>query len=359
MGRQWNFSAGPAALPEIVLRQAQQELLDWHGTGASVMEISHRGAAFMDMAAEVMRDLRQLLAVPESHHILFLQGGATQHFAQIPLNLAAQADSADYVLSGHWGEKAVREAEPHVGVRIAASSADDGYRRVPDAFDLDPDAAYVHITPNETIHGTEFHHMPETGGVPLVADMSSTLLSRPIDVAQFGLIYAGAQKNIGPSGLVVMIIREDLLQRTPRPLAPILRYAGQAQNDSMRNTPNTWGWYLAGLVFKWIMSQGGLEAMAERNRGKANQLYAAIDESGGFYSNDVASDSRSWMNIPFRLQDAALDARFLEESGQAGLMALKGHRALGGMRASIYNAMPPEGVAVLTDFMRDFAHRHG
>ncbi|HET7359613.1 MAG TPA: 3-phosphoserine/phosphohydroxythreonine transaminase [Rhodanobacteraceae bacterium] len=359
MSRVWNFSAGPATLPEPVLRQAQEELLDWRGVGASVMELSHRGAPFMALAAGIEQDLRELLAVPVNYRILFLQGGATQQFAQVPMNLAAPGDSADYVVSGHWGEKAVREAAPYVRTRIAASSEADGFRSVPRAIDVDPRAAYLHYTPNETIHGTEFHEIPDSGAVPLVADMSSNILSRPLDVSRFGLVYAGAQKNIGPSGLVVMLVRDDLLARPRRPMANIFSYAEYAAHDSMLNTPNTWAWYLAGLTFQWLKADGGLAAMGERNRAKSALLYAAIDGSSSYYRNAIEPDSRSRMNVPFQLHDAALEGAFVRESEANGLLGLKGHRALGGMRASLYNAMPLEGVQALVGFMRDFARRHG
>lgn len=361
MTRAWNFSAGPAALPEAVLRRAQQELLDWNGSGASVMELSHRGKRFMALAQDAEARLRRLLSIPDGYTVLFLQGGATQHFAQIPMNLAGPGDHADYVVTGHWGEKAVREASPYIDARIAASSAAHDYLALParDTWQFSPDAAYVHYTPNETIHGVEFRDVPDVGDVPLVADMSSNILSEPIDVSRFGLIYAGAQKNIGPSGLVVMIIRDDLLQRAGRPMANIFRYSQHAANDSMLNTPNTWGWYLAGLTFEWLEEQGGLDAMGERNAAKARTLYDAIDQSGGFYRSPVEPSARSRMNVPFTLHDAALDALFLQESEAAGLLALKGHKAVGGMRASLYNAVPPEAVDVLVNFMRDFATRHG
>ena len=359
MSRAYNFSAGPAALPEDVLRQAQAELLEWDGARASVMEVSHRGKAFVELARRAEADLRELLAIPASHRVLFLQGGATQQFAQIPMNLA-RGGSADYVLTGDWGEKAAREAGAVTQVRIAASSAGTGYDRVPPpaAWNLDPAAAYVHVTPNETIRGVEFTDIPDVGDVPLVADVSSTILSRPLDVSRFALLYAGAQKNIGPSGLVVVIVREDLLARCPPELPKIFSYAAHAAQDSMLNTPNTWAWYLAGLVFQWLRRNGGLAAMAERNRAKADLLYGAIDASG-FYRNPVQPAARSRMNVPFVLPDAALDPLFLAESEAAGLLALKGHRAVGGMRASLYNAMPLEGVQALVDFMRDFARRHG
>ncbi len=355
----WNFSAGPAALPTEVLSQARRELCDWRGTGVSVMEVSHRGREFMAMAEETERDLRALMGIPERYSVLFLQGGATQHFAQLAMNLAGPGESADYVVTGHWSQKAVHEAGPYVQVRVAGSSEDEGFRQLPSRIDVDPAAAYLHYTPNETIHGVQFHDIPEAGDVPLVADMSSDILSAPIDVSRFGLIYAGAQKNIGPSGLVLLIIRDDLLRRPGRPMADIFRYARHAERDSMLNTPNTWGWYLAGLTFKWLLAQGGLAAMGASNQAKAEALYAAIDGSGGFYRNDIDPAARSRMNVPFRLHEEALDARFLEASAHAGLMALKGHRAVGGMRASIYNAMPMEGVQALIDFMGEFARRHG
>ena len=359
MSRAYNFSAGPAALPEEVLRQAREELLEWNGVRASVMEVSHRGKAFVELAHQAEADLRALLAIPTGYRVLFLQGGATQQFAQIPMNFA-RGGSADYVLTGDWGEKAAREAGAVATVRIAASSAETGYDRVPPraGWDLDPAAAYIHVTPNETIRGVEFTDIPDVGDVPLVADVSSTILSRPLDVSRFALLYAGAQKNIGPSGLVVVIVREELLARCPTELPKIFSYAAHAAQDSMLNTPNTWGWYLAGLVFQWLRRNGGLAAMAERNRAKAELLYGAIDASG-FYRNPVQPDARSRMNVPFILPDAALDPLFLAESEAAGLLALKGHRAVGGMRASIYNAMPLEGVQALVDFMRDFARRHG
>jgi len=357
----WNFSAGPAALPREVLERAQREMLDWDGSGVSVMEQSHRGKRFIRMAEQAEADLRKLLAVPDDYAVLFLQGGATQHFAQIPMNLAGEGDGADYIDTGHWSSKAIAEAAPYLRVNVAASSRADGYRRLPprESWQLDPHAAYVHYTPNETIHGLEFHEVPEVGEVPLVADLSSNILSGPLDVSRFGLIYAGAQKNIGPSGLVLMIVRRDLLQRPGRPMAKILRYAEHAASGSMLNTPNTWGWYLAGLTFQWLLAQGGLPFVAERNRNKAALLYRAIDGSGGFYRNDVDPAARSRMNVRFTLHDGALDAAFLAESEAAGLLALKGHKALGGMRASLYNAVPPEAVQALVSFMHDFAQRHG
>ncbi|OOG63435.1 phosphoserine transaminase [Rhodanobacter sp. B04] len=361
MSRVWNFSAGPAALPQAVLERAQREMLDWNGSGASVMEQSHRGRRFTQMAAQTEAELRSLLAIPADYAVLFLQGGATQHFAQIPMNLAGADDCADYIVSGHWGAKAVSEAAPYLRVNVAASGEAERYLKLPprESWRLDPQAAYVHYTPNETIHGVEFHDVPDVGAVPLVADMSSNILSEPLDVSRFGLIYAGAQKNIGPSGLVVMIIRRDLLQRAGRPMAKIFRYAEHAANDSMLNTPNTWGWYLAGLTFQWLQEQGGVAAIGERNRAKAKLLYQAIDGSDGYYRSPVDPAARSRMNVPFTLHDGALDAVFLKESEAAGLLALKGHKAVGGMRASLYNAVPLEAVQALTSFMKDFSQRHG
>jgi len=361
VSRVWNFSAGPAALPPAVLERARDELLDWNGSGASVMEQSHRGKRFIAMAAQAEADLRTLLAVPDDYAVLFVQGGATQQFAQIPMNLVAEGDSADYIDSGHWSAKAISEAAPYVKVNVAASARDGGYRRLPprEGWQLDPQAAYVHYTSNETIHGVEFHDIPDVGAVPLVADMSSNILSEPLDVSRFGLIYAGAQKNIGPSGLVLVIVRRDLLQRPGRPMARIFRYAEHAANNSMLNTPNTWGWYLAGLTFQWLLALGGLGVMAQHNRAKAEWLYQAIDGSAGYYHNPIEPGARSRMNVPFTLHDNALDAVFLQESEAAGLLALKGHKAVGGMRASLYNAVSMEAVQALAGFMRDFAQRHG
>jgi phosphoserine aminotransferase len=362
MSRVWNFSAGPAALPLEVLERAQREMLDWNGSGASVMEQSHLGQRFAAMAEQAEADLRALLGIPADYAVLFLQGGATQQFAQIPMNLAGADDRADYIINGHWGAKAASEAAPYVRVHVAADSKVAGdYRQLPPraSWQLDPHAAYVHYTPNETIHGLEFHATPDVGEVPLVADMSSNILSAPLDVSRFGLIYAGAQKNIGPSGLVLMIIRRDLLERLGRPMARNFRYAEHAANHSMLNTPNTWAWYVAGLTFQWLRAQGGLPVIGERNRLKAERLYAAIDGSGGYYSKPVAPAARSRMNVRFALGDAVLEALFVREAEAAGLIALKGHKALGGMRASLYNAVPPEAVAALVDFMRDFSRRHG
>jgi phosphoserine aminotransferase len=361
MSRAFNFSAGPAALPEPVLRQVQDEMLEWKGERASVMEVSHRGQAFIDCAAEAERDLRELMGVPDDYAVLFLQGGATTLSALLPMNLAGPEQTADYILTGHWGEKALENAKPLIKTHVAASSKDSGYKRLPERsqWQLTPGAAYVHYTPNETIHGVEIFDVPEVGDVPLVADFSSNLLSRPIDVSRFGVIYGGAQKNLGPSGLVVVVVRKDLLGKHGRSLPPIFELQNQVKNDSMFNTPATFSWYVVGLVLKWLKAQGGAPAMERQNRAKAEWLYGKIDGSGGFYSNPVDPSCRSWMNVPFVLPNAELDKPFLMEAEAAGLLGLKGHRALGGMRASIYNAMPLAGVQALTDFMGDFAKRNG
>lgn len=360
MSRVYNFSAGPAALPEEVLQQASEEMLDWQGSGMSVMEMSHRGKEFVSIAAEAERDLCDLLAVPEGYRVLFLQGGATGQFSAIPMNLLRGRSRVDYVNTGNWSKKAIGEAKKYAEVNVAAEGGTGDPMSIPpqDAWNLSGDAAYLHYTPNETISGVEFHWVPEAGDVPLVADMSSTLLSRPIDVSKFGLIYAGAQKNIGPAGVTVVIVREDLIGHA-MPRAPsIFDYAKQAEADSMSNTPPTYAWYLAGLVFKWLKNQGGLEGMAEINRRKSGKLYDAIDASG-FYRNPVDPGCRSWMNVPFVLADDALNDAFLADATVAGLVTLKGHRSVGGMRASLYNAMPEEGVDRLIDFMQEFERRYG
>ncbi len=358
MNRVFNFSAGPAMLPEPVLRKAQAELLDWKDSGMSVIEVSHRGADFIDCAARAEASLRELLAVPEHYKVLFMAGGATAQFAAVPLNIAAAGSTVDYVVTGSWGKKAIGEAARYAEVNVAADASGGGFTEIPDraGWKLTRDAAYVHYTPNETIVGVEFHSIPDVGNVPLVADMSSTILSRPLNVGRFGIIYAGAQKNIGPAGLAIVIVREDLVGRARRETPGVLDYKTMAESDSMWNTPPTFSWYLSGLVFDWVKAQGGLTAMAERNGRKAQKLYAAIDGSE-FYTNRVRPDCRSWMNVPFTLADSALDKAFLEESKAAGLTNLKGHRLVGGMRASIYNAMPEEGVDALISFMRDFESR--
>jgi phosphoserine aminotransferase len=360
MKRVFNFSPGPAMLPEPVLLRAQAELLDWRGSGMSVMEVSHRGTDFVEFAAESERNLRALLRVPANYKVLFLQGGATLQFAAVPLNLAPAGSVVDYVVTGNWGEKAVQEAQRYATVNVAANSKSTKFTTIPDArtWTVSDAAAYLHYTPNETVFGVEFHDIPEVSDAPLVADMSSTLLSRPLDVSRFGVIYAGAQKNIGPAGLAIVIVRDDLLGRARRETPGVVDYKTMAENDSMWNTPSTLAWYFAGLVFDWLAEQGGLDAMGKRNERKAAKLYAAIDGSG-YYKNPVEKAARSWMNIPFTLPDAALDKPFLQEAKAAGLTNLKGHRVVGGMRASLYNAMPEAGVDALVAFMSDFAKRHG
>lgn len=374
MARVWNFSAGPATLPEEVLARVRDEVLDWHGHGMSVMEMSHRGKAFASIIAAAEADLRELLAIPDSYRVLFLQGGATLLFATIPLNLCA-GGSADYLVTGSWSRKAVEEARRVASiagaVRVAGSTEQpdapaEGFTRLPraDELALDPGAAYLHLCTNETIYGVEVQDdcaalAALAGDVPLVADMSSHLLSRQIDVGRYGLIYAGAQKNIGPSGLVLVIVREDLLGRAVPTLPSVLDFAVMAEQGSMLNTPPTFAIYVAGLVFQWLKRQGGVEEMERINVRKAQLLYHCIDASGGFYRNPVEPPARSRMNVPFTLHDGRLDALFLQEAEAAGLHALKGHKTAGGMRASIYNAMPEAGVRALVEFMQDFARRHG
>jgi len=345
-------------LPEAVLQQAQEELSDWHGAGASIMEMSHRGKEFVSVAAEAEQDVRELLGVPNNYKVLFLQGGASTQFATIPMNLLRGKTSADYILTGAWGKKAISEAKKYCAVNLAASSESGKFTSIPsfESWSLKKDAAYVHYTPNETIGGVEFHWVPDTGDVPLVADFSSTILSRPIDVSRFALIYAGAQKNIGPAGLTLVIVRDDLIGNVLPVTPSVYDYAQQAEADSMLNTPPTFGIYLAGLVFKWLKAQGGLAAMGTLNERKANKLYAAIDGSG-FYRNPVEKASRSWMNVPFILANPELDKEFLAGATAAGLTTLEGHRSVGGMRASIYNAMPEAGVDALIAYMADFETR--
>ena len=356
MGRVYNFAAGPAVLPEPVLEQAAREMLDWHGSGTSVMEMSHRGKEFISIAAQAESDLRELMAIPKNYKVLFLQGGATLQFAAVPMNLLRGRKGADYVNTGEWSKKAIKEAKRYCAVNVAASSEDKNFSYAPKqaAWKLDPDAAYVHYTSNETIGGVEFHWVPDTGSVPLVADMSSHILSRPMDVSKYALIYAGAQKNIGPAGLTIVIVREDLIGHAPAGTPSLLDYKIQAENESMYNTPPTYAWYIAGLVFEMLLKKGGLKAMAEVNQRKAGKLYAYIDSTGGFYKNPVEKHSRSWMNVPFTLKDAALDEPFLKGTKAAGLVQLKGHRSVGGMRASIYNAMPEAGVDALIAYMQNF-----
>ena len=360
MGRAFNFCAGPAALPEAVLATARDELLDWHGKGLSVMEMSHRSKEFVGVAETAERDLRELMRVPDDYSVLFLQGGATAQFAAIPLNLLRGASRADYVNTGQWSIKAIAEAKKYCAVNVVASSEADRFLTVPpqSAWTRGDDAAYLHYTPNETIGGLEFGWVPDTAPVPLVADMSSTILSRPVDVSRFGAIYAGAQKNIGPAGLVIVIVRKDLLGVPEARTPAVLDWTLQSANASMYNTPPTFSIYLAGLVFAWLKEQGGLEAMAGRNRRKAETLYGYIDGSG-FYANPVEKASRSWMNVPFTLADASLEKEFLALARDAGLLNLEGHRSVGGMRASIYNALGMDAVEALVSFMRDFAARRG
>ena len=361
MTRAFNFSAGPAALPEPVLQQARAELLDWHGVGASIVELSHRGAEFLQVAHQTERDLRRLLAIPDDYAVLFLSGGATTQMALLPLNFADPGQPVEYVLSGHWSRTAVKQATPYAPVRIVASSEADGFRDVPPRADwqLSPDAAYVHITANETIHGVEYRDVPEVGAVPLFADFSSSIASEPVDIARYGLIYAGAQKNLGPVGVTVVIVRRDLLQRAGQPRADIFNYASHAAADSMLNTPPTWNWYLLGLTVQWMLAEGGVAEFTRRSQRKSRQLYAAIDGSDGFYRNAVAVNARSRMNVPFFIHDAALEPEFVAESRAAGFIGLKGHKALGGLRASLYNAVPESAVAALVQFMGDFRQRHG
>ena len=360
MTRVYNFSAGPAALPETVLRQAAEEMLDWHGSGMSVMEMSHRGKEFIAIAAEAEALLRELMAVPAGYKVLFMQGGAIGQNAIVPMNLLRGHAGADYIDTGEWSKKSIKEAKKYGRVNVAASAADSGYTAIPprDTWKLDPEAAYIHICSNETIGGVEYHFTPEVGSVPLVADMSSNILSRPVDVARYGLIYGGAQKNIGPAGLTLVIVREDLLGQALPATPSAFDYKTVADNDSMYNTPPTYAIYIAGLVFKWIKAQGGLAAMEAHNRAKAALLYDLLDVSS-FYSSPVARDARSLMNVPFKLKDEALDAAFLKGAEARGMVQLKGHRSVGGMRASIYNAMPMDGVRALVAYMLEFEAKNG
>lgn len=360
MTRKYNFSAGPAMLPQEVLEKAQAEMLDWQGSGMSVMEMSHRGKEYMSIAAEAEANLREILSIPENYKVLFLQGGASSQFAAIPLNLLRGKESADYVNTGAWSKKAIAEANRYCSVNVVASSEDTSFTTIPafESWDINQDAAYLHYTPNETIGGLEFPFIPESGDVPLVADMSSTILSRPLDVSKFGMIYAGAQKNIGPAGLTIVIVRDDLIGDAMDITPVMMDYAVQAKGGSMYNTPPTYAWYLAGEVFKWIKEKGGLQRIGEINQRKAEKLYAAIDASD-FYKNPVEVASRSWMNIPFTLANSELDAEFLSKAAERGLVTLKGHRSVGGMRASIYNAMPEAGVDALIEMMVDFENQYG
>ena len=355
MDRVFNFSAGPAALPLDVLQLAQQELVNWHGSGMSVMEMSHRGKEYMSIQADAEADLRELMGIPANYKVLFLQGGASLQFAAVPMNLLRGKASADYLNTGEWSNKAIKEAKKYGAVNVVASSEDKNFSYAPaqSAWKLDPNAAYVHITQNETIGGVEIFDTVDTGAVPLVSDMSSNILSRPMDVSKYGLIYAGAQKNIGPAGLTIVIVREDLLGQTVAGTPTMLDYKIQADNDSMYNTPPTYGIYIAGLVFKMLKAKGGLAAMEQVNRAKAKILYDVLDASS-FFNSPVARENRSLMNIPFTLKNADLDEEFLKGAKARGMIQLKGHRSVGGMRASIYNALPVEGVQALADYMKEF-----
>jgi phosphoserine aminotransferase len=358
MSRIFNFSAGPAMLPAEVLARAGDEMLDWRGSGMGVMEMSHRGKEFMGIAAEAEADLRGLLAIPQNYKVLFLQGGATLQFAQVPMNLLRGKGKADYVLTGEWSKKAVKEAKNYCDVAIAASSEDRKFTYAPKNFSLRKDTAYVHYCSNETIGGVEYHAIPEVGEIPLVADASSHFLSRPLEVSKFGLIYAGAQKNAGPAGLTFVIVRDDLIGNAAKGTPTVMDYKLQADADSMLNTPASYSMYVAGLVFKWIKQQGGLVSLEQKNIQKAKLLYDYLDQSE-FFHNPVAKEDRSRMNVPFTLKDSALDAEFLKGAEARGMVQLKGHRSVGGMRASIYNAMPIEGVQQLVSYMKDFEAKHG
>lgn len=360
MARVFNFGAGPATLPEPVLKQAAAELLDWKGTGMSVMEVSHRDKSFIAVHAEAEADLRELLGIPGNYKVLFLQGGGAGQFSFVPMNLLRGKAGADYVETGYWAQKAIAEAKRYCKVNLAGSTKDTKFTRIPKQAELkfDPGAAYVHITSNETIEGVEWNYIPDTGGVPLVTDASSHILSRPLDVSRYGLIYAGAQKNLGPSGLTVVIVRDDLIGQAMPATPSVFDYKVQADADSMANTPTTFAIYMAGLVFKWVKGLGGVKTMEEMNVAKSRILYDYLDQTE-FYHAPVAKEDRSRMNVQFRLRNDKLDAEFLKQADANGLSQLKGHRAIGGMRASIYNAMPIEGVRALVGFMRDFERKHG
>tara|TARA_B100001063_G_scaffold32240_1_gene25418 strand:- start:1299 stop:2381 length:1083 start_codon:yes stop_codon:yes gene_type:complete len=356
MTRLYNFCAGPAALPTDVLSQAQADLLNWQGKGLSVMEMSHRSPEFVGIAQQAEQDLRDLMVIPDNYKVLFMQGGASSQFTMIPMNLLHGKKSADYINTGQWSKKAIAEAKRFCDVNVVATTEDNSFTSAPsqEELNLNPEAAYVHYTPNETIGGVQFDYIPETNGVPLVADYSSAILSEEIDVSKFAMIYAGAQKNIGPAGLCIVIIREDLLGQTLEGTPTMFDYKVMADNDSMYNTPPSYGWYLAGLVFSWLKAQGGVKAMAEINHRKAKKLYDFID-ANPFYANPVAINNRSIMNVPFTLKNADLDKAFLAESEKVGLLNLAGHRSVGGMRASIYNAVEEKAVDALIAFMAEFA----
>ena len=359
MSRAYNFCAGPAALPQAVLEQAQQEMLDYRGLGLSIMEMSHRDNVFVEIAEQAEKDLRDLMGISDDYAVLFLQGGASSQFAMVPMNLLGEGQTADYINTGQWSKKAIKEAGRYGKINVAASSEDTNFSTVPpqDSWNLSDNPAYVHYCPNETIGGLEYSFVPAVGDTPLVADMSSTILSRPVDVNQYGLIYAGAQKNIGPAGLTLVIVRKDLLGKAASSVPAMLNYQIHADNGSMYNTPPTYAWYLSGLVFSWLKKQGGVGNMGEINQRKAEKLYGFIDNSG-LYSNPVEVISRSRMNVPFVLADDRLDKPFLDQAQAAGLLNLKGHRSVGGMRASIYNAVPEAAVDALIAFMAEFEKKH-
>ena len=360
MGRVFNFSAGPAVLPQPVLEKARDEMLDWHGSGMSVMEMSHRGKEFIAIHAQAETGLRELLAIPRNYKVLFLQGGAIAENAIVPMNLLRGRRVADYVNTGEWSKKSIKEAKKYCNVNVAASSEDRNFSYIPprETWQLSNDAAYVHICSNETIGGVEYHWIPDTGDIPLVADMSSDILSRPVDVSRYGLIYAGAQKNIGPAGLTIVIVRDDLIGQALSITPSAFDYKQQAESDSMLNTPPTYAVYIAGLVFDWLKQQGGLTEIEKRNIAKAGLLYDYLDQSG-FFVSPVEKRDRSRMNVPFKLRDESLDETFLKGAQQRGMLQLKGHRSVGGMRASIYNAMPVEGVKALVGYLQEFEKNHG
>ncbi len=359
MARVYNFSAGPSAMPEPVLKQAQAEMLEWQGSGMSVMEMSHRGKFFTSIAEELESDLRELLAIPENYKVLFLQGGASAQFSLIPQNILNEQSKACYLNTGAWSEKAIQDAKAFCDVVVSASSEAKKFTHIPDysTWQIDPDAAYLHYTANETIHGVEFQTIPDSQGLTLVSDMSSNILSRPVDISKFGLIYAGTQKNMGPAGVTVVIVREDLVGHAAKGTPPVFDYAQQVKNGSMLNTPSTYNWYLVGLVLKWLKGEGGVNAIEQRNVAKANKLYDVIDQSS-LYRNPVEVSVRSRMNVPFILADNAFDKPFLAAAEANNLFELKGHRSVGGMRASIYNAMTETGVSALCEFLKEFERTH-
>jgi phosphoserine aminotransferase len=358
--RIFNFSAGPAVLPVEVIEQAQRDLLSLPGVGMSILEISHRSKPFDDIIEGCEADVRALAGIPASHHVLFLQGGASLQFSMVPMNLLSPQASADYIVTGAWSQKAVKEAKRVGGVKIAATTESENFTRVPGQHELrlDPGAAYVHYTTNNTIFGTEFHYVPDTGSVPLVADTSSDMFSRPLDVSKFALIYAGAQKNLAPAGLTLVIVRNDMLQRSPSSLPTMLQYGVHVENQSLYNTPPVFAIYVMRLVLKWLLANGGLQAMEQQNIRKSGKLYAEIDRTG-FYRGHAAKDSRSRMNVTFRLPSEELEKAFAKQATAAGLDGLKGHRSVGGLRASIYNAFPEEGVDALVQFMAEFERTNG